>query len=193
MPQLEVSQRTALLQDQLSLLENNNDFFSAHNIKATVIADSFLVELILNNDLLTHRIRQLPWFELQLSEDYPGLDQGKNNAELIALKAISALCLGNFGAGKAAANALYDDLFRRVKLDKTFLRTVAKRGSFSSFIRAIFENISPHCECIVLQGIDDEKLLNKILPFNPGGIQGAIFPEVDAANLFALTESPFAL
>lgn len=193
LPQLDATQRAAIMQDQLSLLENNSDFFNKHNVRATICVDSFSVESILNNDLLQHRIRQLPWLELQIDEAYPGLALGENNAELMTLRSIAALSLSHFGAGKIPAKPIYDNLFTRVKIDKKFLQAAAKRASFPAFIHAICSNIDAHCQYIVLPGIDDELLLNKVLAVNPWGLEGAIFPAVDAANLDALVAAPAVL
>lgn len=73
------------------------------------------------------------------------------------------LVLANFGAGAASLKAVYDGLFKRVILDKGFIQQRASELSFEPFMRAILWQITPHCQSVIVSGIDDHGLLQRVL------------------------------
>ena len=186
LPQLSDAQQLRLLQSQISLLEQNYAFFDQHNVKASMRIDHNMSVTLLESEFLTRKVKQLPFLLLDISETFPQLSQGINNPLLASLKHEFKLSLSQFGAGKSPSNAIYDNLFTCIKLDKQFVHSLAKRASFQPFIQSIVDNFHSHCEQMIICGIDDDLMLNKIA-FLPGlHIQGALFPVVKSDALDSL-------
>lgn len=82
------------------------------------------------------------------------------------------LALGNLGAGNSTMKAVFDGLFTRVMLDKSFIQQQITHRSFEPFIRAI-QQISPCCNCIIAGGIDTAEILAQITPFDFHALEDA--------------------
>lgn len=186
LPQLDKSQQLRLLQSQIGLLEQNRALFDSHAISALIRIDEGMAHTLLENELLMRKIKQLPFVLLDITETFPQLKLGRNNPLLQSLNAEFNLSLSHFGAGKSPANAVYDNLFTCISLDKGFIHSLAKRGSFVPFIQSIVDNFRSHCDQIIICGIDDDRLLDKALQLNGVHLQGALFPVVKSDALSSL-------
>lgn len=186
LPQLDEMQRLRLLQRQIALLEKHQEFFDKNHVLALMRLDENLAKTLLASELLMRKIKQLPFLLLDLSETFPQLLNGINDPLISALKQQFRLSLSHFGAGKTSTRAVYDNLFDCLKLDKTFIHALAKRASFQPFIQSIIDNFHSHTQQIVICGIDDDALLQKVSPLNGALIQGALFPPVKVGSLNAL-------
>ncbi|BBM25214.1 hypothetical protein OIPHN069_17290 [Enterobacter hormaechei subsp. hoffmannii] len=98
------------------------------------------------------------------------------------------LVLANFGAGAASLKPVYDGLFKRVILDKNFIHQRVSALSFEPFMRAILWQIAPHCQSVMVSGIDDHGILQRVLPFNFGAMQGTLWPAVPAERVTTLVQ-----
>ncbi len=101
-----------------------------------------------------------------------GLNNGKDDPCLARMAIHFPLVLANFGAGAASLKPVYDGLFKRVVLDKNFIQQRVSALSFEPFMRAILWQIAPHCQSVMVSGIDDHGILQRVLPFNFGAMQG---------------------
>mgnify|MGYP000977568508 CR=1 FL=1 len=192
-PQLTFEQRISLLQNQITVVEKHHDFFSYHDLNVAINIDEIIAQAILESEFLLHKLGLLDCLELEINESFTGLSAGKDNPLLAALNDHFSLSLDNFGAGKATAKAVYDNLFNRIKLDKGFIQHNIKRSSFEPFINAILDNITPHCQQVIVQGIDDIQALAAIRQYPFGGIQSALFPVADELSLPDLLKPPALL
>lgn len=183
LPQLDDAQQLRLLQSQLSLLEKYRDFFELHQIIALVRIDESMAMTLLASEFLLRKFKQLPFIVLDISETFRALSEGKNQPLLARLHQEFRLSLSQFGAGKAPATAVYDNLFSVLKLDKTFIQGLAKRASFTPFIQAVIDNFSTSTPQIIICGVDDNALLEKVTTLNGAQMQGALFPVVKADRL----------
>lgn len=194
LPQLDKEQQLRLLQSQISLLEQHRSIFEEQGILALMRINHQLSVRILESEFLTRKIKQLPFLLLDLSETFPHLAQGIHNPLLATLHREFRLSLSQFGAGNSPANAVYDNVFSCIKLDKYFIQELAKRDSFQPFIQSILDNFRSHCEHMIICGVDDELLLNKINKLSGVHLQGELFPvaKSDAleALIYANTHSP---
>ncbi|WP_437611083.1 EAL domain-containing protein [Erwinia sp. V71] len=188
--QLTFEQRISLLQSQISLIEKHHDFFSHHDLHVAIHIDETIAQAILDSEFLLHKMTILDCLELEINESFGNLSAGKDNPLLTALCERFHLGLQNFGAGKATAKAVYDNMFYRIKLDKGFIQHNIKRLSFEPFISAVLDNISPHCHQVVVQGVDDAQTLAKVSQYAFSGIQSSLFPPVDELALAALIRPP---
>lgn len=190
LPQLNQTQRIILLQTQLSIIEKHNDFFHLHGVKVSLKTDEVLAKVFIENEFMARKLDALPMLELEINENFPGLADGNVNPSLLALSERFDLSLENYGSGKVSSKAVYDDLFTTVKLDKGFIQHNIKRLSFKPFINALLEHIKPHCQKVIVQGIDDLTALEKIDHFDFDGIQSSLFSPVPEEALSLLIELP---
>lgn len=98
------------------------------------------------------------------------------------------LVLANFGAGAASLKPLYDGLFKRVIIDRNFIQQRVTELSFEPFMRAILWQITPHCQSVIVAGIDDHGTLQRVMPFEFGAMQGALWPAVTAEQVTQLVQ-----
>lgn len=93
--------------------------------------------LLLERDNYAGELLKYPFIELLINENYPHLNEGKDNRGLLSLSQVYPLVLGNLGAGNSTMKAVFDGLFTRVMLDKSFIQQQITHRSFEPFIRAI--------------------------------------------------------
>lgn len=186
LPQLDETQQLRLLQSQIVLLEQQRAFFEENQLTALMRIDENLARTLLASELLMRKIRQIPFLILDLSETFPQLLNGINDPLISTLNAQFRLSLSQFGAGNASTRAVYDNLFDYIKLDKQFIQSLAKRASFSLFIQSILDNFRSHCQQMIICGVDDDALLEKVAPLHGALLQGALFPPVRADGLARL-------
>lgn len=183
LPQLDDAQQLRLLQSQLSLLEKYRDFFELHQITALVRIDDSMAMMLLESEFLLRKFKQLSFIILDVSETFPQLAKGKAQPLLASLQHEFRLSLSQFGAGKAPATAVYDNLFSVLKLDKVFIQGLAKRASFTPFMQTMIDTFSDFADQIIICGVDDSQLLEKVSLLNGAQLQGSLFPVVKAERL----------
>ena len=111
------------------------------------------------------------------------------NYRLVKAAAVStpatgiSLIASQFGAGKAPATAVYENLFSVLKMDKAFIHALAKRASFTPFIQTVIDNFSAYAPQIIICGVDDNALLEKVSSLSGAQLQGSLFPVVKAERL----------
>ncbi len=98
------------------------------------------------------------------------------------------LALANFGAGAASLKPVYDGLFKRVIIDRSFIQQRVTELSFEPFMRAILWQITPHCKSVIVAGIDDHGTLQRVMPFEFGAMLGALWPAVTAEQVTQLVQ-----
>ncbi|TNV22152.1 EAL domain-containing protein [Buttiauxella sp. B2] len=178
MPVVTAEQQLILFKEKIELIENYQEFFKAQSIVAWLNISVVIAEEILANTELFSRLARLPFIEFAISEDFPELNMGKENARLVALSKRYPLALANFGAGIATTKSLCDGLFKRVFLDKTFIHKQIKQRSFEPFMLAMLAQLSPLCQSLVITGIDDEVAHQKVLSLSTYCMQGNLWPGI---------------
>ncbi|POT57575.1 EAL domain-containing protein [Citrobacter amalonaticus] len=186
MPRLSAGQHGQLFEEKLTLLETCQHFFIQHKLIAWIYLAPEVVDYLLTNDKYASRINRFPFLELMINEDFPELSKGKENQTLKILTTKFPLILSNFGAGDSSGRAVFDRMFKRVALDKNFIQQRAGKPSFEPFMRAIFAQISPCCESIMIAGIDSEEMLARVAPFGFSSMQGSLWPVVPAGKITTL-------
>ena len=192
-PLLNDEQRVLFLQKQINLIEKYCDFFSSHDLNVVMNIDKPLAETLLGSEFILKKMSRIAFLNLEISENFPDLELGRNNIFLRTMSEKFNLSLNNYGAGKTTSKAVFDDLFYRIKLDKGFIQHHIKRLSFQPFISAILDHIKPHCQEVVVQGVDELSALQTIRDFAFDGIQSALFPSVSEEALIHLVEPPHHL
>lgn len=190
LPQLCDEQRITLLQTQINSIEKHHAFFSEQGVRVTLKIDDITAQAILASDFLKFRLDGLPWLELEIDESFPNLKLGKDNPGLMALSERFELSLADYGSGKAPSKAVYDDLFSRIKLDKGFIKDHINRRTFTPIITTVLSHIKPHCQQIIVQGVDDLHGLEKVCCCSFDGIQSSLFSPVPEEALGSLILPP---
>ncbi len=163
-------------------------FFIQHKLIAWLNLPPAISDLLLLDSELFSRAARFPFLELAINENYPGLNQGKNNETLANLAMHFPLMLANFGAGEASTKAIFDGLFKRVMLDKNFIQQRAEMISFEPFMHAIVAQISSSCESLMIAGIDTEAMFARAAPLGFSAFQGGLWPPVPVSQLIKLVQ-----
>lgn len=179
---LEPHQQLQLFYEKLSLIEQTRSFFLQNGIIAWLSINENIAAAILTGTALKKRVSELTFLEFAINESYDDLNAGKENVELIALRAIHPLMLMDYGAGMATSRAIYDGLFRRVVLDKYFINRQLTPESWDPFITAIVTQIGPCCETLILPGVDSDIARRHAVALGINAMQGSLWPPVLPEN-----------
>ena len=186
--QLTAEQQLILFYEAISLVEHNRSFFIDNNVLAWVSVNEITARALLTSIALQKRVSELSFLEFSITEDFPGLNEGKSHSVLHPLHKIHPLMLANYGSGGATSRAVYEGLYQRVKLDKNFINRKLSSATFEPFISAIIKQISPCCETLILPGVDNEIARRHAVALGVGAVQGSLWPPVLAASLAKLIE-----
>lgn len=187
-PHLSKEEELALFHEKLQLLDTCKLFFIQHNLIAWINITPVIVEFLLSDGNAVSIFERYPFLELSVNENYPGLNKGKDDPELARMAIHFPLVLANFGAGAVSLKPVYDGLFKRVILDKGFIQQRITELSFEPFMRAILWQITPHCQSVMVSGVGDHGILQRVLPFNFGAMQGSLWPAVPAEQVTTLVQ-----
>ncbi|AXM03313.1 EAL domain-containing protein [Escherichia fergusonii] len=187
-PRMSGEQQYRLFKEQLDVIERCQHFFMQHNLLAWVYLSAPIAESLLNDDETLMRILRLSFIELLINENDVEIARGVINPSLIALSHQFALVLANFGAGELSTKAIFEDLFKRVIFDKSFVHKQSSRLSFEPFIRAIIAQISVHTESLMVCGIDSDKLFQQVMPFHFFAMQAGLWPAVATKHVTTLVQ-----
>ncbi|MDR2265226.1 MAG: EAL domain-containing protein [Enterobacter asburiae] len=187
-PHLSPAEELALFQEKLQLLETCKLFFIQHQLIAWIDITPAIVEFLLTNENAVSIIERFPFLEFTVNENYPGLNNGKDDLAMARMAIRYPLVLANFGAGAASLKPVYDGLFKRVIIDRNFIQQRVTELSFEPFMRAILWQITPHCQSVIVAGIDDHGTLQRVMSFEFGAMQGALWPAVTAEQVTLLVQ-----
>ena len=188
MPRMTDDEHCRLFAEKIELIETCQHFFIQRKVPAGINLTPAVVNTLLSDDDYAARVERFSFLELTINENYPELNQGKENPELAALAARFPLVLTNFGAGGLATRAIFEGLFKRVVLDKNFIHQRITHISFEPFMRAIMAQLSPGCESIIISGIDTQEMLARVLPLGFSAMQGGLWPAVSPADIISLVK-----
>ncbi|MGK9171804.1 EAL domain-containing protein [Yokenella regensburgei] len=186
LPRLSAADALTLFKEQLALAESCKLFFIQHQLTAWITLSPEIVTALISDEDLAATIARLPFLELCINESFPGLNHGRDNPELAQLCERYPVVLTNYGAGNITSKAIFDGLFKRVMLDKNFVHQRLTSRSFEPFMRAIVSQIAPYCRTVMIAGIDDEKTLKRVAPYQFGAMQGNLWPAVSVPMITTL-------
>ncbi|WP_058909824.1 EAL domain-containing protein [Entomohabitans teleogrylli] len=180
--QLTPAQQGRLFDKQLMRLEAGAAIFQRRGLTVSVVIGEVMAQTLLLNHGLAARLGRLDFVQLAIGEDFPGLGEGRHHRLLRRLSQQFPLALTRFGAGIAPCRAVFDGLFQRVTLDKSFVRKRMARPSFEPFMRALVLQITPSCPLMVVDGIDSDVARRRVLGAGFGAMQGALWPPLEAQS-----------
>lgn len=187
-PLLTPAQELMLFQEQLALLETCKLFFIQQQLLAWINISPVIVEYLLTEDEGVSICERHPWLEFTIYENYPDLNKGNLNTSLMNFALRFPLVLGNFGAGDASTKAIFDGMFKRVALDKNFIQHQLTENTFDPFLRAIFIQISPYCQSLMVAGVDDDIALQRLSVYGFSAMQGSLWPAVPLERITSLVQ-----
>ncbi len=185
-PRISDDEQLILFYEKLSLLEQFRSHFINHGLCAWININDVHVAAILSNKKLAARLAQLPFLEFTISENYPALNEGKDNLALLAFSRRYALVLANFGAGAATTRSIFDRLFKRIIMDKFFIHKRIGERSFEPFMKAIVDQVSPFCHTMIIAGIDTDSARQKAIALRFHAMQGNLWPVMEPQALLFL-------
>ena len=188
LPRLTAQEEIALFQEKLALLTTCQLFFLQHGLKAWITIPPGVVDALLTQDELAASAARFSFLELAVSEGFPGLNQIEENHPLARLCQRFPLVLSDFGSGDASTKAVFAGLFSRVVLDRNFVQRQAKSASFEPFMRAIVSQIQPYCQAIMISGVDDDNLRQRLEAYGFSGMLGNLWPAVPESSLITLVQ-----
>ena len=188
LPHLSREQELALFQEKLVLLDACKLFFIQHQLIAWISITPVIVEYLLTDAHATVILEKFPYLEFSVNENYPGLNNGKDDPVLARMAIQFPMILADYGAGFASNKAVFDGLFKRVAIDKVFLQQRVVEFSFEPFMRAILSQIAPYCLTVMVAGIDDEEILQRVTPFGFSAMQGNLWSAVSAEQVTSLVQ-----
>lgn len=183
---LSKAQQRQLLSEQLALIESCQHFFIQHKLFAWLNLTPPIATLLLTEKYFADELFHFPFIELVINENFPAINQGKENLDLAQLAKKFPLALGNLGAGNSTMKAIFDGLFTRIRFDKNFIQQQVTHSSFAPFMRAMHGHISPCCAYLIAAGIDTPAMLTDMEPYHFNALQGALWPAVQASNITTL-------
>ena len=186
LPRLNAADALTLFKEQLALAESCQLFFIQHQLVAWISISPAIVEALISDEELSATVARLTFVELSITENFPDLNLGRDNPQLARLCDRYPIVLANFGAGNITSKAIFDGLFKRVALDKNFVHQRLTSRSFEPFMRAIVSQIAPYCRSVMIAGIDDEKTLKRVAPYQFSAMQGNLWPAVTVPMITSL-------
>jgi EAL domain-containing protein (putative c-di-GMP-specific phosphodiesterase class I) len=178
LPHINAEQELTLFCEKLSLLEEYQHFFIAQRLLVWVNINENIIDAILAGQELITRISQLPFIELTINENFPDINLGADNLRLKEISQRFSLGLANFGAGLATTKSIFDGLFSSIVMDKAFIHNLIHMHSFTPFMLAIRDQISPFCRALLIAGIDDVVSFEKARDIGFSAMQGSLWPAV---------------
>lgn len=180
---LNEKQQLTIFNEKIAIMENLSHLFSGSKIAVWVNINDTIATEIMQDPHWIIRLQKLPALTLMMDESFSGMSYGRNNLRLIWLAEKFPLALANFGAGQCSNRAVFDGLFRHVFLDRDFIHNQSQRLSFMPFVSAIIRQVAPFCQGLMVSGIDDMALYNKVKQLDITGMCGHLWPAVTPDNL----------
>ncbi|MGM3176186.1 EAL domain-containing protein [Dickeya lacustris] len=171
-------QKLALLNEQLSILQDNASWFCHHHVIALLKLDVSLAALLIENAWLESAFRALPFLQIAINEHFPNISSGRDNTQLEKLSQSFHLWLDDFGIGYTNMKPFYDGVFSCVKMDALFIDKLVVRPVSRSIMTPLLQVIKKHCPglCIVAKGVDDIRRFEQLRHLDIDAVQGNLWP-----------------
>ncbi|MBW9401099.1 hypothetical protein FHC51_14965 [Leclercia sp. EC_58] len=73
-------------------------------------------------------------------------------------------------------------------LDKNFIQNHLTENTFDPFLRAIFAQVSPYCQSLMVAGVNDEIVLQRLSAYGFSAMQGNLWPAVPLERITSLVQ-----
>ncbi|EMJ8526126.1 MULTISPECIES: EAL domain-containing protein [Enterobacteriaceae] len=179
----DLDRKRIFLYEQCGNIANKKKWFERNNLFCTLNIDQQMAFLIRHDYILRQTFESMPFIKLELSEHFPGLDNGLKSPLLESLsQGVNGLWLDDLGAGNANVVSLIEGYFEVVKIDRIFFNEQVKKTTFHQLIASI----KKHCDKIVIEGIEDRKSMEILREAGIWGVQGYLFKSIPFENVDSL-------
>lgn len=178
------AEKTKLLQEQLSLIDQNKAYFQKNNILCAITIDFDMAAILIQEEEVAALAKAKPFLRLEISEDFPNLCDGRSSRVLQALAEEHRLWLGDLGSGQSNLRALQENIYEAVKIDNVFFNVYYN----SAIWPVIIKNIMRYCKFIIVGGVETTEQLHA-LDKNIKAVQGGCFKSVRFENVGSLNKN----
>ncbi|MEG0100735.1 EAL domain-containing protein [Citrobacter sp.] len=176
-------QKRHFMLEQIQLVARKRDWFEKNNLFCTLNLIDEMALFAIGDPAITTALHAMPFIALQLSERVLSNTACLNNLLINSLSdGPNALWLGNLGSGSAGAGPLVSGNFDVVKMDRSFFLSQLEKPMFPVLIK----NIREYCDCVVVDGVEDARIINDLSKTGIWAVQGNIFPPVVFSEIEAL-------
>lgn len=180
----DLERKREFLFEQCSVIAEKQDWFLTNHFFCTVNIDHPMATLLKNDTDLRSKFESMPFIQLEISEQFPGLGDGLESSLLSFLKnGKNSLWLDDLGAGHANVTSLMHGCFDVVKIDRIFFNEQVRKASFPKLIK----KIRSYCDKIVVEGIESDEHLAILKTVGIWGLQGYLFDSVPFQHIESLS------
>ncbi|HCI9263036.1 TPA: EAL domain-containing protein [Klebsiella pneumoniae] len=176
----DLDRKRLFLYEQCGVIASKQTWFERQNLFCTLNIDHQMAFLIRHDYILRQTFESMPFIKLELSEHFPGLDNGLKSPLLKSLsQGVNSLWLDDLGAGNANVVSLIEGYFEVVKIDRIFFNEQVKKPTFNQLIASI----KKHCGKVIIEGIENREHLGILREVGIWGLQGYLFKSVPFKNV----------
>lgn len=175
--------KQAYLIDVIHFISNNEAFFIDNQIFCSLSIDQKTALILRHDAYIQVLLHSMPYVKLQISEDFPKIEQGLTNPDLKSLlHGSNALFLNYLGIGNMNVQTGVNTMFEVVKIDESLFSTEFYKSSFP----VLLKNIMKYCPKVIVSGIFDVELLQYLRDWGVWGVQGELYEPVPLQNVGTL-------
>lgn len=170
---MSLNEKKKLFLSQLSEIVRKKTFFLLNKINCSINVDYDLAAYLIGDSTLRRKISSFSFIRIEVSERFPGLSEGFRNPMLRRLHDDFILWLDDFGSEFYDINAIQNELYETIKIDKKYFWDNRLKKRWQDNIR----NIYIKCSSIIVEGVA-EKAYIPTLPAQITAMQGYLFKSV---------------
>lgn len=148
--QVAVWQRVEVVREQVSLLAEMRDFFTRHDVLASVNVDGPTLLAMRQDNALMALVESLPWVRFELVE-HIRLPQDSTFA---SISEIGPLWLDDFGTGMANFSALSEVRYDYIKVARDLFIMLRKTPEGQNLFTLLLQLMNHYCQGVIVEGIE---------------------------------------
>lgn len=151
--EVSVSQRIAVLKEQLQMLVKRKDFFEQHRILASVNVDGPTLIAMREEQALKALIEPLNWLRFELVE-HTRLPQDSSFASICEF---GPLWLDDFGTGMANFSSLSEVRYDYIKVARDLFIMLRKTPEGRNLFTLLLQLMNRYCRGVIVEGIETQE------------------------------------
>ncbi|WP_439412370.1 EAL domain-containing protein [Enterobacter ludwigii] len=178
-----IHEKRAYLIDLMHFISNEEEFFLENKLFCSLSIDQSTALILRHDAYIQVLLQSMPYVKMQISEDFPKIEQGLKNPDLKSLShGSNALFLNYLGAGNVNVRTGVSYMFEVVKIDETLFSTQFYKSSFPILLK----NIMKYCPKVIVSGVFDAELLQYLR--GVWGVQGDLYESVPLQDVCYLLD-----
>ncbi|MBJ3590480.1 EAL domain-containing protein [Salmonella enterica subsp. enterica serovar Saintpaul] len=168
-------QKRKFMLEQLQFVADKREWFEKNTLFCTIKLIDEMALLAIGDPEIKSVLYSMPFIALELSERFLSNTACLNNLLINSLReGPNTLWLGDLGSGCLSAGPLVSGHFDVVKMDRGFFMSQVEKPMFPVLIK----NIREYCDRVVIEGLEDTRLIDDAINAGIWAIQGGIFSAV---------------